>query len=382
MVYINGSLWAVDGISGTLQFILKIAIVFAIVSIQGVRIKKNNFLLCILLLLFILLSTVVNGLYFDLDVGAILNIILATLFVCSIKEDKFIFYYGKVMYFISLSSLVGLALGIFGKSLLVAFPQESWHYNLNFANLFFTIVPLNMNDYVRNWGFFREPGFYAVFLVISLIYELFYLPNKRLKVIFVEISALITTFSTAGILSLLSLGCAFVFSSNNKMNRVWKKRIIYGMIITLIISVYWFTYTNSGSLMYSRVFEKIMGDRASNISYITRENGILYSLNVLKNNWLWGGGYISFLGIEVDCTLLQWFSLYGVLFGITCNFLYLTYSRNITEPKMCKLFVVIAMLVIAYSQPIESNMFVFILIQYSFSRFTHKRLTSNREVME
>lgn len=368
-IYLNGSLWAVDGITGRLQFTLKIILALFVIILERPKIKKKHVKFVLALLAMMMCTIATAGLYFDLDVAAILNLLLALIFVSSYNEEEFIGYYCNVMRFLAGCSLVGFSLYYIAKEFLMLFPQVVWHAGIRFANLFVTLVPLSMNDYFRNWGIFREPGFYAVFLVYALTFELFAKSKMRKRTVYMEILALLTTFSTSGIVALAILLFAFFMNKktlDSKDNKKLRRKIIIGTCIVLGLVASWMMFTYNGQRMFGRIFGKVFSQRETNMSYINRQLGIENALEIFEDHMLFGGGYISVVGSEIDFTELLWFALYGVLYGIICNLYYLIYPTKYGNKMIARFLLMCVFFVVGYSQAIESSMMTFVFLLYSF----------------
>lgn len=372
-IYLNGSLWAVDGISGIQQFAFKIILILVVIVVEKPKIKKKNVLFTVALLAMMIITMLTAGIYFDLDIAAILNLFFALIIVSSYSEENFAYWYCKIMGFLACCSLIGFTIYYIARGILNVFPQVVWHTGIRFANMIVTLVPLTMEDYFRNWGVFREPGFYAIFLIIALVFELF-LKNKPNKaIVYVEIISLITTFSTTGIVALVLILAAYVLDRKDTyIEKKWKKRLVVTVLVVLSAVGLWMIFTSEGQKIFTRVFGKIWFEKSTNDSYINRQLGIEKALSIFKNNVIFGGGYISVVGVEIDFTELLWFAIYGLLFGIVCNLFYLIYPLKYGKNRISKLLLMSTFFVIAYSQAIETSMLTFVILLYSFDNAIRK----------
>lgn len=380
-IYLNGSLWAVDGISGIQQFSFKIILILVVIVAEKPKFKKKNAQFTLFLLVMMLITILTAGIYFDLDVAAILNLLFALVIVSSYSEEVFAYWYCKIMGFLACCSLVGFIMYYVARGVLNVFPQVVWHAGIRFANMIVTLVPLTMEDYFRNWGIFREPGFYSIFLVIALVFELFSKGKPRKTIIYVEIFSLITTFSTTGIVALTLILAAYILDRKDTyVEKKWKKRLMVAAIGIMCVVSLWMFFTSEGQGMFARIFGKVWSEKSTNVSYINRQLGIKRAVSIFENNALFGGGYIAVVGGEIDFTELLWFAIYGVLFGVVCNLYYLIYPLKYGESRMSKLFLMATFFVIAYSQSIETSMLTFIILLYSFDSGIYKRRKKYHEV--
>lgn len=375
-IYLNGSLWAVDGISGIQQFALKTILILVVIVAKKPRFKMKNVRFTVFLLAMMLMTMLTAGIYFDLDVAAILNLLFALVIVSSYSEEVFAYWYCKIMGFLACCSLVGFTTYYVARGVLNAFPQVVWHAGIRFANMIVTLVPLTMEDYFRNWGIFREPGFYSIFLIIALVFELFSPKKPKKAIVYIEIVSLITTFSTMGIVALVLLLAAYILDRKDVYtDKKSKRRLITVALVVLCAVCLWMIFTSNGQRMFARVFGKVLSEKSTNVSYLNRQLGIERAVSIFENNVLFGGGYISVVGGEIDFTELLWFAIYGVLFGIVCNLYYLIYPLKYGKSGISKLLLMATFFVAAYSQSIETSMFTFIILLYSFDSGIYKRRT-------
>ena len=91
-IYLNGSLWAVDGISGIQQFSFKIILISVVIVAEKPKFKKKNAQFTLFLLVMMLITILTAGIYFDLDVAAILNLLFALVIVSSYSEEVFVYW--------------------------------------------------------------------------------------------------------------------------------------------------------------------------------------------------------------------------------------------------------------------------------------------------
>jgi len=141
-------------------------------------------------------------------------------------------------------------------------PVEGSHGRWNMATIFG--IPL----FVRNQGFFWEPGVLQIFMNMLLYLSLAYYRN--LKYAILSVLMILTTWSTSGILiAFLQLGIYI-------MKNIKTKKIFYALpVIGVGLLIF-------GIFLQSNLNEKIGGDREG--STVQRQIDTLSTLNIIKRH--------------------------------------------------------------------------------------------------
>ena len=91
---------------------------------------------------------------------------------------------------------------------------------LQFINCFGTFLVVDPG-YLRNFGIFREPGVFQFFLIISLIFELFFIKRanvfKKTVIILILLIGSFTTFSTTGMIQIILIALAVLVENVKKI---------------------------------------------------------------------------------------------------------------------------------------------------------------------
>lgn len=295
-----------------------IALVYFMFNIRYVK-KDENLLSLVLLSFIILFTCVVN---YDLRFGYLFFIVLfINCFLClslyCLDDILELFY--KAMCLISLYSLLFYFIRILIPSLLKIFPVIRNVANVDFYFCGLCNVIINHGGLLRNYGPFREPGVFQMFIIIALAFSLF----KRKKMVFSEliclIIALCTTFSTTGYICLFFLMAGFFFHKNS-----FNKYIRYGVLIFVLIGAFYLTFYTD--LLYKEgygsVFGKMLGAYNS-ISMIAREASITVNLKMFLNKPIFGNGLTY---VDNNFSIFA-FQIYGLLTKDNTNTLLIQLSR-------------------------------------------------------
>ncbi len=202
-----------------------------------------SFLLVILSLVTItaIQSYVFNFFSLQTSVGVFLRVLTAYLLV-KILKDRFIPYFIQTLYVIAIISLPLYLLVSFSPAVVDALKTVSnsiQFFNISQQNLP-TIIVYNLYRVheIRNTGPFWEPGAFAGFLVLALMFNEFVQNQKRKKIRIVLFITILTTFSTTGYLALSGFLAFYFFAK--------VKSPLTKMIVILLIPA-------SGYLAYSNL---------------------------------------------------------------------------------------------------------------------------------
>lgn len=234
-------------------------------------------------------TTVVNG---NTLGGPLLMIsaFITSLYVTNIvKIDVYLGAFSKIITLLSIFSIIvwgGCAIGTISPAI---------GYNIigtPFLYKFFNVFFLDDESFLlRNCSIFREPGVFMIYLNLSLIIELIYIPilygKFNVKCIVVLFVALLSTFSTGGIVT----GALIVFIAllhQKKMN------FATIMILFLIGSGVLFIINNDD--VFAFVFGKFdnMNEYGSGF---TRLASFVLPLNIILDNPFFGVGYNNYYAL-------------------------------------------------------------------------------------
>lgn len=274
-----------------------------------------------------------------------LMIIFAFLLCNFIPFDGFRKKFCAIIVFLATFSLVCFGLRYLFPGFFRFFPVLTNEAGYEFYCLFFASVPLD-RAYVtfRNFGIFREPSMYQVFLNLALILILSEKKEREsISSVIILIAAIVTTFSTSGYIL-----CFLVF-----FTYFFKKRITTSSKTLLLLlgctTLVAFLFL-SGAIDYDHsIFTKLFTNNSSSNS---RFGAFLVDTYIGLENIIWGKGFayteanfhsIALSVFNLDAghntnTLLKMFAVHGALFfsiycigffhffkAINCNFKWLIY---------------------------------------------------------
>ena len=327
----------------------------------------------------LLLSMIVNQ---DFSRGygyQMLIIWTAVIIATTIKFEVFMDRFLDVLCFLSLLSIV-----LIGLKLTIGIPpiMREGENSIDYGYLympFFSIMK-DGTHILRNMSIFREPGCYALFLLVGLYFELYKYDFKRVFRVVTLILAAVLTLST---LSFVGLVVVFIFYFLIKGKN---KNIIYVLLILLCIPfVLGAVELVLDVDIIDKVFGKFDANNASNESTVSRMVSFTASFSVYLDNLIWGCGMSNFpmlfethafnisgiyftSGGNATNTMINILSMYGLLsFALVMLSIWgLSYSFT-KKNKFYALIFFLFLCAIFSAQDMRLSIWFNVMVVYGFS---------------
>ena len=324
----------------------------------------TNLMLTFIALLFLMLMTMMSNM--DISGGYFLYIMVYAISIFAVMRypmRHFLNAYETIFYYwtcVSLIAYIVFYLFPFIGDFLLTIPNSGGY---DFKVLFFTNFTYNVSSaddisILRNISIFREPGVYMLYILIAMIVVVFFREKIDRKRFFIYLIAMVTTFSTAGI---LLGGCLFAYVSLSTKDKTIR---FFSFIFLIILVVIGFV---GESIYYDQIFSKFDEDASSYKSTLSRIASITIPIEILSDNFYLGCGIsnfplqfadyaVKFYGISLDTSgsstnfILNTFAVYGIFTGLI--FILMIYG-------WCKR--------IQYKQKISVTIFLFIILCAAFS---------------
>lgn len=381
IMYLSSSMFMDYAISYTIRIMAILLISVMILIYKNRKINKVSTICLLTLLSMQCISVMAHGVNLGLNIGSFIMLLAAYLVSSIIPFKNFMHSYRKIMFFLCSFSLIVYVLYLLAPGIFSIFPDKVWHIGITFKNLYFTTIPVSMSDYYRNFGIFEEPGVYQIYINYALMIELFFIKKPNIKYIIVYIATLITTISTNGYVVIAILLLAYLVKENKGSDEEQKyiKRLKILICVAFFIGLVVFQMLPG---YYQAAFTKFteMSGNVNNVSGSGDERlrAIVYSWNAYKDNLSLGIGYTgmqeSFSNIIMTCTPLNWFLIYGGIYGILCNVLYLNHISFAKDRLIVKILLGISLIALIVSQEMSATMFCDLLIFYGASMINVKSI--------
>lgn len=285
---------------------------------------------------FIILFSFQKLLLKDTSLPAEINFLskLYTIFLAStFLGTKFRYTYFKVIYWISLISLIGFVLNCLGFTFGVNFDRYKSIFLYN------NIIELVT---IRNSGMFWEPGAFQGYIILVFLFYLkewksFWTIHKK-ECIILSIT-LLTTLSTTGYIVFCCYIIYMLFAS--KINKLIK---ITTLTAALIACIYAYSNINFLGEKIEEQYENAQNLRAGDVSW-TRMGALMIDLQHIKKHPVIGNGFLmtSRYGVLGNKMHGSGNGFTGAInmFGIPCILIYLILVyRNLNFTNLQKIFFV------------------------------------------
>lgn len=353
----------------------------------------------------ILLFLMALSAIFNLDIVArysfhfiylFLFFITAVFFVSYVSFQKFTQYFCDILLIICGFSIVAMIIQLtIGDSFFVFAPtfQNTADYTFYFLG-FTTIMKPALWIPIRNFGIFREPGIFQMYIILAFAFRLFYLKRKNLIPYFIYIGALALTFSPAAYISLFVLLGGFLLFKREKTERLFKIKLIVTFSAFALLALGVLVYLNpiTEYLKTSPTFAKLFRDSASLAS---RANSIIANFAIFLTNPIFGVGlskqmslypiyashYLLADTVNNVNTLMTYLANFGIIFFIIFTIGLVKFCRKITDNTML-LFVVLTLILIMFcNENVSLSIFAAWIFNYGFFK-TEPPIAESRMVIQ
>lgn len=281
----------------------------------------------------VLMSSAVNH---DFRPGVIFRIVLIVLgmeIAEAIPLKEFCIVFSKIIIFFAGCSVFGMIIlrvvpGLSNFSFLLANSE-----NYRFWNFIIYMQEAGLPVYARNYGIFREPGVFQMYLIVAMMIVTQYWnwKQRRTKLsMFILLLALLMTKSTTGYFTLL-LFVIFYLSKKGFFSKRKKIQWLIAGLLLLLTAMFLSApfMSDKYGLWISELLRKFDRTNSGYASFYARYSSITVNLILWMKNPMFGigltnhDGYFAptalrFYGILNGCntnTLLSQFAAFGIVFG-------------------------------------------------------------------
>jgi len=359
--------WPAKVLGNGVCFVLEFVLITSYFIRKHSVINKKVFRIVLLLILMQLFAIAFGSTYFALDLGNILTLIISLVFVSAISFEEFAIRYVKFLYFVSCFSLVTFVLNQFIPNLFLIFPEID--ATVKAVNVFFSIVPTNMGNYIRNFGAWGEPGMYGVYLMLACILELFYFKNIKKNYIIIFVISIISTFSTATYISALILFLVFIWHSPSFKVQYKIELLVVSVILMKFVIGYALTAEGNGY-----VFAKLTETDSESGTTFERIRAVETAIKLLTDYFPFGCGWgvYSYYLLKKDtimtATPINWFTVYGLVYGLIMNYALFLGVKKISLSFMQAVGITLAIYSCIISQEVSSVFISVIPILYAIKK--------------
>lgn len=358
----------------TLRNILVIMelIIILIANIIHGKLKIIKFLLYLIFSVVVVISMILNFDFSGYSMFLVLGIGLCVTEV--IEFERFYKVFEDCVLLLSIASLVGIFIFVTNGELLNAFSTLHGGGS-ELKNLYLTVVPLRYSvEEIRNYGIFREPAMFSIYIGLALLRELFYVKKMSLFRFIVFTITMISTRSFTGYLVYVTMMCLWVLRGK------WdnKKKI---SVIILILVGYYMVY-KFGIVEWAQ--ERLNRTGGSSDSINSRIASITVNIYIfLKNFWFGAGAiksqqlfevYLPKLGYEKTLCSTNMVTYLMASYGVIFISLFVVgiygvgYYANTKKYIRFGLCIIIFMLLCGETMTYSSIMYTFMFYGWSYTQ--------------
>jgi hypothetical protein len=348
---------------------------------KGTLKNGKRLTIALMLIFFLCLSGIFNHMELGTTISRIIMICVAYMITEAYALKDYVKAFDNAMYLVAVVALLTEIIAYIAPGLFSFFPTV-----VNTANYSFSVFLIGSmrysflgNSLIRAGGIFWEPGAFAIYLVIAVMFQLFFSLKINIKRLIVYISAILFTFSTTGYIALAFLFGVFLIKNNENVLAKRVKELIVLLIIFLITLVVFH------ETLFNMIFGKIVNNESTTIwRYASFFSGLLVSikhpfLGVGANNL---GVYVSemseLLGFgaaysNISNTLVYQFAAYGLIYGLIYSFgLFKFFKNNFSNCLIAVgLFIVMFLL---YFGEVFFSFFPLVFVLYGYSKNNRRKM--------
>ncbi|RJR26637.1 hypothetical protein C4561_04795 [candidate division WWE3 bacterium] len=352
---------------------------------KKIRINQQGLLIIALMFCSVFITMLFNqdytGGYFKILLGLLLGFMLAHL----VAIDDFINRYINIMLILAIYSLAVLYAIIPIVSYLpeAIFPRFYNSAGVPFISAGLTYV-VNLENYYRNFGIFRESGVYQIFLNLALMFELFYKESKpNAKTVMILCTAIISTFSIPGYIAgaILFLTYVFMQVKTYEFGRANRSKTMFVTLLILLLATAFIGYMTNDTVYrnFSATFDKLSPHHSS---MATRITAIMASLLVWSERPIFGHGITIGLGGRGLLVMQEAFAfstrhntttigslllVFGVVFTGMCIYLLYKFINRSRQRGPAKVFMFLAVMLIINNNSLIYNELFYTILFYGIS---------------
>lgn len=333
--------------------------------------KGPGMLLTIVMAMCMVLTTLINDESMWMTFNKLFAFGVAFVYFSNVDFDEFVDSFSRIMLAVCVVSLVGFASYHILPSLKRMMVVRN-AANRPFSCLFFYVFSLTFD---RNMGLFWEPGAFATFIGLAMLLES-RRPRHNIVSLIVYCVTMVTTFSTTGYIAML-LMLLIIF-----MQPTTERRLKYG-IAAMAIAGGIMVLLSQDVLMdgSTSVFGKLnglvelisgSGKRVSG-SASTRFYSFVKPLEEFAKSPLFGVGYqglntrlAAYTRNMNTCTFVNWFAVYGVVFGGIMLTGYGKLAARITASPVNAALILGGLFLLTCSENYVQNAFFYLMALYGF----------------
>ena len=263
-------------------------------------------------------------------------------------------------------------------------------YNISgygFQNLFLYIQS-DAGFSLRNYGIYREPGVFQIFIIVALLFEIYYFKQIDIKRVIVLSITLLTTLSTTGVIAFLVWIVLFLFKNKLLVKTIRIKYIVCLMVIvSLLVGLLLFLFDS----FFDTVFGKFT---LENASFLARLSSIIVNIKIWIENLVFGVGLTNvenlymqesnnIFGVFIKDntnTILVQYAVFGTLFGILWTIGYIKAACALGKSKIERILIFLIIIILSVGEDLSFSPLGNVLMIYGLMYFEKSNSKKNERI--
>ncbi len=364
-----------------------VIILFFYVFKKRIFFEKQKIILVAILNSCIILTSVVTV---DFRLGYIFRCVLIffSFFITQIFSiEVFAKMFNKIICFLSFISIICFFIEAIDHSFFSFAPRV---YNISgygFQNLFLYIQS-DAGFSLRNYGIYREPGVFQIFIIVALLFEIYCFKQIDIKRIIVLSITLLTTLSTTGVIAFIVWIILFLFKNKLFVKTIRIKYIVCLMVmVSLLVGLLLFSFNS----FFDTVFGKF---NLENASFLARLSSVVVNIKIWVENPVFGVGltnvenlYIqesnNIFGVFIKDntnTILVQYAVFGMLFGILWTLGYLKAACALGKSKIERILIFLIIIILSVGEDLSFSPLGNVLMIYGLMYFEKSNSKKNERI--
>ena len=378
VLYVSTSFYCKNILSETENMLIAlVTVLFLAIKKWPFKINLAQFFVCTILCMLSLITSMLADDEGKLVIYAVLVMYCAFFFTSIIHFETFIKLFSRIMVVVCVFSSIVFILHAIVPDVFTIFPKMTrgiggyyFYYNL------FLCVASSSDKFFRAHGFFWEPGAFQTFINLAIIFVAFETNKHRNKMLVILFVTLILTFSTTGwIVGLINLAVLILVNYRNSGKSIlpllWLPIIAIGVVIGLAVLP-----DNIDGITFGTAKLEAFADGPSHghtTSSSVRYDSIYYAIILFFKSPIIGSGFNGIKDMTqtmyhsmFTCTPLNYFAMYGIIYGSVVGFSIYQMSRYLTTFKneVLAILIFFSFLVSTISEQYVNYLIIDIFIMY------------------
>lgn len=359
--------------------LLLLGILYIYILVKKIKIDRGSLFVVLLFSFLLVLTSVINkdntlGYYYKIMIFGVSLLVISV-----ISSETFFTCFANIMQWLTIVSLIMFFSDLWHFSFLHNLPMvtntaENTFYSIGLAN-----VPVSSGGFVRNWGCFREPGIFQIFLNFALLMELFYFKKINVRRCLILFFGVLTTFSTAGYSVTIVELIAFFLNKTDSVENKAAKQYIFIFCALAFLYLIFFTDLLFSSSSFGSVFGKIMHESSSADA---RWASITVNWKLFKENIAFGAGISNVDKLFPLYSLYQYgtlirhntnnlfihLSMFGIFYSALFVYMHMKFTKFFSGRLFLKLLILIAIFMMYMGEKLVYSLFFCAMLLYAFKQ--------------